>query len=63
MELPALTSTEDAYWYLITIIILLSLLSALYIAAVILGYLPDLPRLLSAHGVPTFGSVLICPPG
>lgn len=46
MEIPPLTSTEGAYWYLIGLIALLAVLLGLYVAAAIRGYLPEPSGLL-----------------
>lgn len=46
MELPALASVEGAYWYLIGVILLLALVSAVYLLGALAGYLPDPTRLL-----------------
>lgn len=46
MEAPPLTSTEGAYWYLITLILVLAVVTALYFAGVVLGYLPEPTGLL-----------------
>jgi len=46
MEVPPLASVEGAYWYLITLILVLALVSGVYLAFAILGYLPDPTRLI-----------------
>jgi len=47
MAVPSLTSVEDAYWYLIGLILLLALVSTMYLVGAMLGYLPGPTRLLS----------------
>lgn len=41
MALPAPTSVDGAYWYLISLIVVVALACGLYVAAAILGLVPD----------------------
>lgn len=50
MELPALTSIEGAYWYLISTIVVTAAVCGIYVAAVALGIAPEPSRLID--GVP-----------
>lgn len=45
MEIPPLNSLEGAYWYLISVIVLMSLAAALYFGAVAAGFAPDFSQL------------------
>lgn len=56
MDLPPLHSTEGAYWYLISLIVLAALVGAGYLAAVLAGLAPDPTRLI-AVGPPLRPSV------
>lgn len=46
MATLSLRSVEGVYWSLITLILVLAVITALYLVGVILGYLPDPTRLL-----------------
>lgn len=47
MELPPLNSTEGAYWYLISLIVLTALVVGVYLVAVMAGLAPEPGRLIS----------------
>lgn len=47
MDIPPLASTEGAYWYLISLLLGITLFFGLYIAAVELGVAPPPTRLVT----------------
>ena len=49
MATLSLRSVEGVYWSLITLILALAVITALYIVGVVLGYLPDPTRLLAVE--------------
>jgi len=51
MTTLSLRSVEGVYWSLITLILALAVITALYIVGVVLGYLPDPIRLFAVVSV------------